>query len=76
MPFDAKVPLVEQRKRAAGRKKVGRKHNHKAGPGKAALKAERKRKFHATKLALRRQRYHAAVAAYWRGERDTYPERP
>lgn len=76
MTFDAKTPLLEQQMRAAGRKKVGRKHNHKIGPGKTALAAQRKRKFAATKRAIRWKRFQDAVRAYWLGERDTYPEKP
>lgn len=75
MTFDAKTPLLEQRMRAAGRKKVGRKHNHTVGPGKAALAVERKRKALATKRARAWKRFQDAVRAYWRGERDTYPKK-
>lgn len=59
--------------RARGRKKVGRKHNHQPR-GRALQRIVN----HLAQAARERNRlrriFNAKVEAYWRGERDGYPQ--
>lgn len=74
--FNDKVPHAQQLLQAAGRKKVGRKHNHTLGPGRAATAAIKRRiAISAHKTAVHR-RFKEAVSEFWRGERDEYPDKP
>ena len=71
--FDSSVPVHEQLLRVAKAKEPGRKHQHR--PGIRFL--ERKKltaKRRSAMLKAKRQRFTEAVAAYWRGERETYPK--
>lgn len=67
MTFDQDIPVDEQLKRATGRKKKGRKHNHCIGP--TRKKAPGKDIFSKKSFA----KYKKEVRAYWDGERDTHP---
>ena len=72
LEFDRKVPLLEQRLRVADVKQPGRKHQKRKGAkAKEKDKATAKRR-HALELK-KAAKYNALVAAYWRGQRDTYP---
>lgn len=70
--FDRSVPLIEQRMRVAAAKEPGRKHQKRPG-----VKAIERRKLasrrHAALVAMKRRKFKELVAAYWRGDRETYP---
>jgi hypothetical protein len=73
--FDQSVPVAEQLVRTAAFKKPGRKHQKRKGARakeKCRATAKRRIALKATKAA----KFHAAVSAYWRGERDTHPMTP
>lgn len=71
--FDRSVPLIEQRMRVAAAKEPGRKHQHRPG-----IRANERKKLaakrHAASMARKKAQFKALVAAYWRGERETYPQ--
>jgi hypothetical protein len=58
--------------RARGRKKVGRKHNHQPR-GRALERRHRAKLIRAEQRRLERAAFAAKVAAYFRGEVETYP---
>lgn len=69
--FDQSVPEIEQRMNMPPKVSTGRKHMHKAGPGKpkkvdVAGNGRKKKKARAFK---------DQVQQYWRGEADSYPKR-
>lgn len=71
--FDRSVPEMEQRLRVANAKQPGRKHQKR--PGARANEARRASAKRAAALASAKfRKFKARVAAYWRGESDTYPE--
>lgn len=71
--FDATVPHVEQLLALDAAKTPGRKHLKQPG-----VKAKQRKANQALRGAAERERqsrkYRARVAAYWRGELDSYPE--
>ena len=71
MTFPSDMPLHEQLQRAAGRKKVGHKHNKTPGPS--------KQKAPPKKAVMREtawRRYAEQVSLFFAGHRDTMPKRP
>lgn len=70
--FDRSVPLIEQRMRVAAAKEPGRKHQKRPGV-KAIERRKLAAKRHAKMVADNLAKFKAAVSAYWRGERETYP---
>ena len=71
MIFPSDMPIWEQLQRAGERKRVGRKHNHTIGPGKAKKQPSRDAKRKAAWRAYKEQ-----FGLYMRGLRDTMPKRP
>lgn len=70
--FDSNVSRADQIIRVANMKCPGRKHQHRPGnkvKQRIALAAKR----NAAKQLRKRRVRNAQVAAYFRGERDTYP---
>jgi hypothetical protein len=74
--FGNKVSRLDQLMRVSRAKQVGRKHNHTLGPGKAAAKAARRNYVERQRQDKVWGRFADAVRAYWRGERETYPDKP
>lgn len=70
--FDKKVPVIEQRMRVAGAKQVGRKHNHVRSHDKERTLEEGKRRAAHRRMTF--AKFKAKVRAYWRGEREEYPD--
>lgn len=75
LEFNAGTPLLEQRLRVADAKQPGRKHQKRKG-AKAKEKARATTKRRLALKAKKAAKLKAAVAAYWRGERDTFPMTP
>lgn len=75
LEFNAGTPLLEQRLRVADAKQPGRKHQKRKGE-KAKEKERATAKRRAALKAKKASRLKAAVAAYWRGGRDTFPMVP
>lgn len=70
--FDSSMPVAEQLVRSNAMRKVGRKHRHTLGPG------SHKRQMSAQELKIqtgKARSFKDKVAAYWRGEIETYPVR-
>lgn len=74
--FDRNVSLLEQRMRVAGAKQVGRKHDHRRGPGKAKEMSMRRAKNISDKKARIWKRFSLAVSAFFAGKSDQYPRKP
>lgn len=75
LEFNLGTPLLEQRMRVAGSKQPGRKHQKRKGAkSKEKDKATNKRRI--SLKAKMASKLKAAVAAYWRGELDTFPLMP
>lgn len=72
--FENSMPVSEQLLRASTRKKVGRKHCKKKGPGKAKSAAMKNVANHAKLMSAKARKHKAAVAAFWRGEIDIHPK--
>ena len=71
--FDAKVPRLDQVLAVAAAKKPGRKHQKR--PGNKATQRAHDSAVRAAEMQTKQQRKRRnAVAAYWRGELDEYPE--
>lgn len=68
--FDKKVPLSEQRERVANAKVKGWKH----GAKRRNWKIKEKQRNRVAFKNMLRDKFRAKAAAYWKGERETYPE--
>lgn len=75
MRIDLPDDSEASKKRALGRKQVGRKHLHQPR-GRAIERRRLRLKRRAEELVRERQAFNALVSAYWRGERETYPDGP
>lgn len=71
MCFPSDMPICEQLQRSGERKRVGRKHNHTTGPGRAKKQQGRDAKKTAAWRAYKEQ-----FGMYMQGLRDTMPKRP
>lgn len=72
--FDQSVSLLEQRLRVASIKEPGRKHQKRKG-AKALEKEKASAKRHNKLKTIKARKFKNAVAAYWRGDLDSYPEK-
>lgn len=74
LEFDSDVPRADQLLRMSACKKPGRKHRHTPSV-RAKQKHANGGKANQAKAQRESRAFHQVVAAYWRGERDTYPSR-
>lgn len=74
LEFDSSVSLLEQRIRVAGAKTPGRKHQKRKG-AKAIEKLKAKTRRRNMFIAKQVSKFKSEVSSYWRGERETYPEK-
>jgi hypothetical protein len=70
--FDSTTPWDVAIKRANGRKKVGRKHNH-TPRGRALERRHRAKIIRAEQRRVERAAFAAKVASYFRGDIECYP---
>ena len=72
LEFNAGTPLHEQRIRVADAKQPGRKHQKRKG-SKAKEKQRATAKRRTVLKAKKARKFKSDVAAYWRGELETFP---
>lgn len=74
LEFDSSVPRADQLMRMSAAKQPGRKHNHK--PSSRVCERRRAGAARATQIiACKAKAWKQQVSAYWRGERDDYPQK-